>query len=359
MKIAVVGASGNVGTAVLRALAGATDVAGTTAVARRIPPAVQPYAAATWHSIDIAEQSSAEPLRQAFEGVDAVIHLAWLIQPNRRRALLRAANVDGTARVAEACAAAGVPRLVVASSVGVYSPAHGNDPQDEAWPREGIGTSHYSVDKAAQEHFLDTFEQQHPQIAVARLRTSLVFQRDAAAEIQRLFLGPLVPTALLRRVPLPFLPLPRGIRLQAVHADDAAAAYLAAARTEATGPFNIAADDLLMPDDLAAAVRASRAVGVPPRLVRAVMAAAYRLRAIPADAGWLDMGMSVPVMSTVRAKAELGWEPRRTAREALDELVGGMREHCGTSSAVLRPGDTRMSTSRPEAVPIRRRGLAR
>lgn len=351
MRVAVVGASGNVGTAVLRALVADPQVDDIVAIARRTPDQnAEPYDSASWHSIDITESGSQAALETAFAGVDAVIHLAWLIQPNRRREMMREANVDGTARVAKAAAAAGVRQLVVASSVGVYSPASDDIPHDESWRNDGIDSSHYSVDKAAQERVLDDIEREHPQLAVARLRPALIFQHDAGAEIQRLFLGPLVPSRLLGRVPLPVLPLPRGIRLQAVHSDDIAQAFLLAATRGARGAFNVAADDLLGPKDLAAAVRARRPVAVPPPLVRGVMSLAYRAHAIPAGPGWLDMGMQVPVMDCTRIKSELGWQPRYTARHALDELIDGMREHAGTASPALRPGDTSMPTTRPDPV---------
>lgn len=350
LRVAVVGATGNVGTAVLRALHDADDVGSIVGIARRLPDqTAAPYAGVEWHSIDLANDPS-EQLVTAFTGADAVIHLAWLIQPNRERELMRRVNVDGTAVVAKAAAKAGVRSLVVASSVGAYSPARTDQPHDESWPTEGIPSSHYSVDKAAQESFLDAFEEQHPDIAVARLRTALVFQRDAGAEIQRLFLGPLVPVRLIGKVPLPVVPLPQGIRLQAVHADDAAAAYVAAVRIGARGAFNIAADDLLGGADLARLVRGRRPVGVPPRVVRAAMAAAYHARVIPAGPGWLDMGMDVPVMDTTRAKSELGWRPTRTAAGAVAELLDGMRQHRGTRSPALRPDDTSMPTTKPDPV---------
>lgn len=351
MRVAVVGASGNVGTAVLRALVDSERVDDVVAIARRIPDlAAEPYRFATWHSIDLATAESARELEDAFTGVDSVIHLAWLIQPSRKRELLRRVNVDGTARVAGAAAAAGVRTLVVASSVGAYSPARDSLPHDEGWPTEGIASSDYSVDKAAQERFLDKFEADHPGIAVSRMRTALVFQADAGAEIQRLFLGPLLPSRLLRRLVLPGIPLPQGIRLQVVHAEDAASAYVLAALGGQRGAFNIAADQVLAAEDLAAALRARRPWPVRPGIARAAMNLAYRAHAIPAGPGWLDMGMQVPVMDCARAKATLRWSPRWTARQALEDLVGGMQKHRGTASPVLRPNDTSMPTTRPDPI---------
>ena len=59
-------------------------------------------------------------------------------------------------------------------------------------------------------------------LAVLRFRPGIVLQPEAAAEIARFFLGPLVPTSLLRPSLVPVLPWPRGLRIQIVHADDLA-----------------------------------------------------------------------------------------------------------------------------------------
>lgn len=149
-----------------------------------------------------------------------MIHLAWLIQPNTERDLLRRVNVEGTRHVLEAAEKAGVAYVAVASSVGAYSPVADDRPRNEDWPTEGIPTSHYSVDKAAQERVLDEFSRAHPEIALARLRPGLIFQGSAGAEIQRYFAGRWAPVQLLSSFRPPVLPLPQGMRAQAVHAVD-------------------------------------------------------------------------------------------------------------------------------------------
>ncbi|MCK0116463.1 NAD-dependent epimerase/dehydratase family protein [Isoptericola sp. S6320L] len=341
MRIVVVGQSGNVGTAVLRALQAAPEVDSVLGVARRLPDrTVAPYRDAEWAAVDLSvpdEESVVDRLATLFRGADAVVHLAWLIQPNRDRDLLRRTNVEGTRRVAEAVVRAGVPHLVAASSVGAYAAVDDDAPRREGWPATGIPTSHYSVDKAAQERVLDELEHDHPQVAVARLRTALVFQGDAGHEITRYFVGGLLPVSLLRDHRLPVLPLPAGLRVQAVHADDAADAYLRVVRERATGAFNVAAHDVLRAPDLAAIADHRRFVELPPQTVRTAVSLAYAAHAVPADPGWIDMALGVPVMDTTRATTELGWEPRRTAAQAVDEVLRGMAEGHGLGSAPMRP----------------------
>ncbi|WP_291313821.1 NAD-dependent epimerase/dehydratase family protein [Corynebacterium sp. UBA2622] len=339
MKIAITGASGNVGTALLRALHDDDTVTDIVGISRRVPPeGEEPYAGVEWHSIDVgaaaSEEETVPALAEAFEGADSVVHLAWIIYPNHDRELLRRVNVEGTRRVLEACVRAGVKHVVVASSIGAYSPDEARKDVDgptdtpplrgEDFEARGIEGSHYSEDKGAVEELLDAFVTAHPDITVARLRPGLIFQADAASEIQRFFLGSAVPVSLLGKASLPLVPLPRGVRAQAVHADDIAQAYRLTATTGASGAFNIAADDVLYPKDFADLVGQGRFVELPPAVVRAAVTAAHRSGALPADAGWVDMAMGVPLMDTTRAKTELGWQPTRTAKDSVRELIDAM-----------------------------------
>ncbi|MFC7403692.1 NAD-dependent epimerase/dehydratase family protein [Georgenia alba] len=364
MRVVVVGASGNIGTAILQALTDAPEIDSVVGVARRLPVrAAAPYDAAEWVSLDVgaetrddaAEEALVDGLVRAFEGADCVIHLAWLLQPNHDRELLRRTNVDGTARVAAACVRAGVGHLVCASSWAAYSPVADTAdlaPRDESWPTGGVPSSHYSVDKAAQERVLDELEAEHPDLVVARMRTALVFTASAGASIGRYFLGPWVPRGILRPGLLPLLPVPDGVRAQVVHAQDAAAAYLAVVRHRAGGGFNVTTDEVLLGRDLARILDHGRTLTVPTRAVRPLLHYAWRARVSAADAGWLDMATALPVMDAGRIRRELGWEPRFDAATAVRELLGGMVERQGGASVPLRPHDTGH-----EGAPGRRPGL--
>jgi UDP-glucose 4-epimerase len=328
MRIVVTGATGNVGTSVLRALAGDERVEEIVGLARRVPLAAMPRT--RWVRADITES----PLEPVFAGADAVIHLAWLIQPSRDPVQLRAVNVDGSLRVFEAAARAGVPALVHASSVGVYSPGPKDRRVDESWPADGVPTSFYARHKAEAEALLDRFE---GEMRVVRLRPALIFKREAAAEIRRLFIGPLLPSRLLHPRLIPVLPLPAGLAVQGVHSLDAGEAYrLAATSPEARGAYNIAAEPVLDAQELGR-VLSARTITVPARAVRAAAAATWRARLQPTPPGWLDMGLGIPTMDTRRAREELGWTPRYGADEALLELLDGLRHSAGLDTPPLEP----------------------
>jgi UDP-glucose 4-epimerase len=339
MRVAVTGATGNVGTSLLRALEADPQVEEIVGIARR-RPRVEP-AKVEWVEADVVTDDLVPLLR----GADAVVHLAWLIQPSRDRAATRAANVDGSARVFRATADAGVPALVYASSVGAYSPGPKHTRVDESWPTEGIPTSFYARDKADVERLLDRFEAEHGQVRVVRLRPGLVFKREAATEIRRLFAGPFLPSPLMRRELIPVVPRIERLRFQAVHSDDVGEAYRLAAVRDVRGAFNVAAEPVLDPEELGRLLGA-RPVPVPAGVLRAAAWATWKLRLQPTPPGWLDMALAVPIMDVTRARTELGWEPKHTAGEALLELIEGMREGAGSRTPPLDPDTTGPARSR-------------
>jgi UDP-glucose 4-epimerase len=328
MKVVVTGATGNVGTSTVKALGESEEIDEIVGLARREPTWKPPKT--SWVEADILDAD----LAAVFEGADAVVHLAWAIQPSRDAVTLERINVEGSRRVFEAVAAAGVPKLVHASSVGAYSRGPKDREVDESWPTEGTRTSFYSRHKAAVERQLDRFEAANPETRVVRLRPALIFKEDAATEIRRLFVGPFLPNFLLRRSLLPALPRVDRLRFQAVHSEDVGQAYLRAVLADVDGAFNIAAEPPLSPEEMAERIGV-RTFPVPARLVRRLADLSWRLRLQPTPAGWLDMALNVPLMSSDRAREELGWEPRHDSVEALEELVEGMREGRGDETPPL------------------------
>lgn len=328
MRIVVTGATGNVGTSVLARLLADPRVTAVVGIARRRPRAALPGVA--WEAADVA----VDDLRPHLEGVDAVIHLAWLIQPMHRPALTWRANVVGSERVFAAAAEAGVGTVVHASSVGAYSPAPG--PVDETWPTHSLPTAAYGREKAYVERILDAFEAHNPAVRVVRLRPAFIFQRAAATAQRRLFVGPLLPNAVARRGRLPAVPLPAGLRFQAVHADDVAEAYHLAVTTQVRGAFNVAASPVIDEDAIADLIGA-RVVPVPRAAVRAALAVAWHARLVAAEPALLDLLLGVPLLDTTRASRELGWTPRLSATEAVGELLDGLAGGAGGGTPPLAP----------------------
>jgi nucleoside-diphosphate-sugar epimerase len=285
----------------------------------------------TWARADVASSD----LVPHFLGADVVVHLAWIFQPTHDPLATWRTNVLGSLRVFEAVAQAGVPGLVYASSVGAYAPARDTRPVDESWPTHALPTAAYGREKSYLERVLDTFELDHPNIRLVRLRPGFIFKREAASGQRRLAVGPLLPNRLVRSGLVPFVPDLPGLRFQALHSLDAAQAYWLAINRPVRGAFNIAADPVLDARTLGELLDA-RPVKIPAGLLRMAVAAAWRLHLVPASPALVDLALSLPVMDTTRARSELGWNPVHSSLDAVRELLVGLREGGGMDTPPLQ-----------------------
>ena len=345
LTVAVTGATGNVGTALLRRLAEpASGIAEVRALARRQPPSEAPYERARWHLADLGATTSETLLPTFLEGADAVVHLAWALQPGREPERLRQVNVEGTRRVVRAAAAAGVRHVVHMSSLGAYAPAAVGQRVTEDWPVTGIPTAQYSRDKSAAEQVVREVVGRRSDITLTVVRPTLVMQPQAGSEIGRYFLGPLVygaaramPGALARRLPLPAPDLHVGF----VHADDVADAIVRMLDRRAAGPFNLTAEPLVDAGELARALGTVR-VPVPAFLVRTALSAAFHARLVPTEPGWLDIALRAPALDSTRARTVLGWEPEHRGDDVLRQFVAalGRGEGGPADHPLLHPAGT-------------------
>ena len=330
MRVVVVGATGNIGTSVLRSLENEERVESILGIARRRPALRVPKT--EWAEADIVTDDLVPHLR----GADAVVLLAWLIQPSRDLNKLWMTNVEGSTRVMRAVKEAGVPALLYASSVGTYSPGPKDRAVDESWPVDGVPTAYYARHKAEVERRLNSFEDEAPDVRVVRMRQALVFKREAATGIRRLFAGPLLPSILARPSLINLIPEIENLRGQVVHSYDVGEAYRLALTREVRGAFNLAAEPVLDAHEVGRILNA-RPVPLPARLARTGADLSWRLRLQPVSAGWFDMALSVPIMDTTRARTQLGWTPRRSADETLLDLLAGLREGAGLDTPPLSP----------------------
>ena len=333
MKVVVIGASGNLGSAAIRALT-ADGAAEVVAVARRAPdgPRTSPHASVEWRVADVSTAN----LEPVVEGADAVVHLAWKFQPTHRPEETWATNAVGTRRVLEAVARAGVPALVCASSVAAYSPVYHDDPVDETWETDGASAAAYCREKAYVERALDAFACNHPEVRLVRVRPAFVFQRSAASEQRRIFGGALARPALMDRRRIPMVPVPAGLRFQAVHAGDIGRALATAATTDVTGAFNLAGTGVIRRDEIGELLGA-RTVEVPSAAMRHGLDAAWHARLAQVPGSLLGAVMQLPLMSTARAELELDWRPRHSAMDALEAVLSGIPTKAGSQLPPLRP----------------------
>lgn len=328
MRVVITGATGNVGTSVIDALGTDEGVDSVLGLARRVPR--WPAAKTEWAQADVRQDDLVLHLR----GADVLINLAWQFQPTHEPVTTWRSNVEGGIRTFRAAADAGVRTIVHASSQCAYSPGPKDRPVDESWPTNGWPSAAYAREKAYLERVLDTFEYEHPETRVVRLRTSFIFKREAATEQRRLIAGPLLPEFLFRLGRIPAVPDLPELRFQAVHSTDAAWAYQLATTRDVHGAYNIAAEPVLGPTHLAEFLQ-TRTIRLPARLLRVVLDAAWHLRILPTSPELFDALLQFPIMDTSRARTKLEWAPRYSALDAVRAFVDGLRERADKNTSPL------------------------
>lgn len=330
LKVVVVGATGNVGTAVVDALGREETVAEIVGVARRPTEWTSPKATFT------TADTTTDDFRPIVRGADVVIHLAWLFQPTRRPEVTWTNNVLGAISVFEAVAAENVPALIYSSSVAAYSPGSSTDRVTEDWPTHARPSAAYAREKSYLERYLDAFESRAPDTRVVRMRPYFILRRESATSQRRLFVGPLLPGNLMRSGFLPVMPSVDGLRAQVLHTSDVADAFARAVVRPVRGAFNLATEPPVDGTFLASLFSA-RTVRLPRSVLLGALGLAWHAHLVPASPGLLDTVLHLPLLDSTRARSELEWNPRYSPPEILEDFLSGLREGAGMPTAPLAP----------------------
>jgi nucleoside-diphosphate-sugar epimerase/putative sterol carrier protein len=293
MNVALTGSSGELGSLLLRRLVADRGVKRIVALDLR-PPRV-PGAKIQAVLADVR----APDLVRHFTGCDVVVHFAYLVTQLAARDRFWSVNVEGSKNVFRAALAAGARQIVYASSVAAYGVVPGHPvPIVESTPRLPQPDFPYAATKQEVEALLDGLEEAHPALAICRLRPAILVGR----QMEHLF-----GMALRRRLVASSGSMP----LSLVWDEDVADAAHQAIRRGARGAFNLAAEEPLSAAELAprAGMRTVKGSASMRRLAALLLRLLGRFgREVP-DPSWLSLDATL-VMSSERARQELGWRPR-------------------------------------------------
>jgi nucleoside-diphosphate-sugar epimerase len=327
LSVAMTGPTGTFGFGLMPLLQADERVMRIVGIARRpFDPSAHGWSKLEYRQGDVRDPDA---LRAAFDGVDVVVHLAFMITGTASRHTIRAINVEGTLNAFAAAAAAGARRFVYASSVAVYG-FHEDNPigMTEDWPVRPAARLFYAQEKAELEQLLLAEAEAHPDVGLYLLRPPIVVGPHAVGAKDALP-GPLA--ALARgvlqlaarspvRVPVPAPDLP----IQLTHEDDVGQALLrCVVGAGPPGAYNIAGDGLVTAADIVRVLGFSP-VPVPSAVVRGAARAASRIPLpsfAPPASEWVEAASHPAIMDTTKAKRELGWRPRYTALEALQDTI--------------------------------------
>jgi UDP-glucose 4-epimerase len=328
LTVAVTGPTGEMGQAVVSALERSPEVGRILGMARRpFDPASRGWKKLTYIRGDVLNRRRVATL---LEGVDVVVHLAFMIMGGARES--RRVNLNGSRNVFEAAVTAKAKRIVYASSVAAYG-FHADNPQPltEDVPARGTAAHYYSAHKAEVEELLSdtlhgsrTFAYVFRPCIVAGPDAPLLIDSLPYTQISGRLPGPVL--NLLEGVPIlrPVLPDP-GVPFQLVHHDDVASAMRAGVLGRGKpGVYNLAGPGQLTVKQLADAL-GWYSIPVPELAVDAVAELVGRLGFLPAQAQWIAAFREPVIMSSSKARRELRWRPKHDAMETLRETITASR----------------------------------
>ncbi len=305
MKYLITGGSGYIGSRLTDLLVERDD---TEVVNVDIRPPAVPRSRTRFIKMDIRDRG----MRGLFERErpDAVVHLAFVLNPIRDEHTMYDIDVNGTQNVLEAASAADVQQLLVASSTTAYGAFPDNPvPLTEEHPVRGLPAYEYARDKTEIDRLCQLWAAQHPDRVMTIVRPTIVFGPNVDNYIVRFWLTS------------PFFPLLDGNDpdWQFVHEEDVVYAISRLLGERREGIFNLTADGTIKLSE-AARIAGVKVRKMPLRVYRRIAATAWRLRVpnVEAPPGQIDFLLYPWIASNDKIKSELDWTPRYTSRETFE-----------------------------------------
>jgi UDP-glucose 4-epimerase len=263
------------------------------------------------------------------ERPDALVHLAFLLNPIRDEALMYDIDVNGTQAVLQAASEVGTEQVLVTSSASAYGAFPENPvPIAEDQPVRGQPDFSYARDKAEADRVCQLWAADHPDRVMTIVRPSIVF-------------GPNVDNYISRGIEnSAFLPVMDGVEaeFQLTHEDDVVTAISGLLDGREAGAFNIAGDGTLTWRESAEMV-GTKVREMSFKTVYRIYSWAWKLHVprVESPAGNLHFLRYPWIVSNEKLKAT-GWEPTYTAREVFEQTmrVKGLLEERPEPAATLR-----------------------
>ena len=318
-RVLVTGGAGFLGSHVVAALVARPDV--ELVVAGDVRPPEHPIEGVLYDECDVTRPAGLVPLLER-HAIDVVVHLAAIVNPGRDHELEYRVDVEGSRNVLDACLAAGVRRIVVSSSGAAYG-YHADNPE---WLREtdavrGNDEFPYSRHKRLVEEMLADYRVAHPALGQVVLRIGTILGPSVANQITALWDGPRI--LAIRGSDSPFV---------FVWVDDVVGAIVRGATGEVTGAFNVAGDGRMTVSEIAAAL-GKRTITVPPALLTLALRIGHATKLTvhgPERVGFLRYR---PVLDNTQLKADLGYTPAKTSREAFEAYLAARAARAAEASA--------------------------
>lgn len=306
MRYLITGGSGYIGNRLAEVLGAREETELIVNVDVKPPPSTPPKTEFVQGDV-----RSAARIRELLEKhrIDAVIHLAFLLNPIRDEAQMYDIDVNGTEAVLRAASEAGTKQIMVTTSAVAYGAWPDNpNPIPEDWPVRGVKDFSYARDKTEADRLCQLWAERHPDRVMTIVRPSIVF-------------GPGVDNFIIRGwTKARFMPLidGRDSELQLVHNDDVADGLILLLDKRAPGAFNLAGDGTMSTRESAEMIGLKTREMTLEKLRRtAKLAWRFHLPGVEAPPGYVEFAAHPWVVSNEKLKA-LGWQPKYDTRQTYE-----------------------------------------
>jgi UDP-glucose 4-epimerase len=304
MRYLITGGSGYIGSRLVDHLSRRQDVERIVICDLQPPRHYKPKT--EFVRLDVRDRTA---VREAVElaGVDALVHLAFILNPSHDEDFMYEVDVGGTRNVLEAASLAGTQQVLVASSSTAYGAFADNpEPITEEHPVRGVPSFSYARDKTESDRLCQLWALEHPDRTMTIVRPCIVF-------------GPNVDNYLVRLwADAPFQPDAGNLdqHIQFVHEDDVVEAIIHLLHGRHAGAYNVAGDGLMTLRESAEIVGTPiRRVPLP--LYRLLGKAFWALRIGEAPPGQIEFAIHPWMVSNEKLKGT-GWKPAHSSRETFE-----------------------------------------
>lgn len=269
-----------------------------------------------YYEVDLTHPGVEARLAEIFvaEGVETLVHLAFLGSPTAAEAWAHELESVGTMHVLHACRQVSLTKLVTASSTLLYGACPDNPNHlVESRPLRGVRGSRFLQDKIDAEREVARFAEAAPDCTVTVLRLAPLLGPTVQSWVTRWLSRRAVPTL------LGFDPL-----VQFLHEMDSVAAFKLALDRTAPGIFNIVGDGVL-PVTTVVKLAGRIAVPLPEAVMRAATSLLWMANLNEAPPHFVSFLRYVCVADGSAASDGLGFVPAFTTREAVLDFAGALR----------------------------------
>ena len=306
MRYVITGGSGYIGSRLVDLLSRREDTEGIV-ICDLAPPRGGYRPKTEFERVDVRHR---EAVRRVLERVrpDALVHLAFILNPSHDEHFMYDVDVNGTHNVLEAAGQGGTPQVLVTSSAVAYGAFPDNpEPITEKHPVRGVASFSYARDKTESDRICQLWAAKYPERVMTIVRPAIVF-------------GPNVDNYLVRLwTKQPFAADVGTLdnEIQFVHEDDVVEAITALLLGRHAGAFNVAGDGLMTNRECAELI-GSPIRRLPLRAYRGLAKVMWALRQSEAPPGQIDFALYPWIVSNEKLKRTTGWKPTHTSRETFE-----------------------------------------